>query len=253
MFHDADARRLCGSPTVIGRSTLAELGRLRLGDRSDPDACRACSTLVGGRVPLLLEVKVDGDLWRFGPALVAALDGYRRAVRRDELRSRACRAGSRPMRPHVPPRAGRSRIGLRRSGVGWAMRLADPEFLAVEVAALGKPWVAARAPPHAGLQLDGPHPRRARASRGSRRRADLGSRWPTVKPSSPRGSRARSPRSTPRAVGRAGRRRRPVPQPCLPRRCSKLRAASARASGWTPAADPGRARRPAQSPPPRPI
>ena len=42
VFHDEDAWRMCASPMVIGRSTLAELGRLRLGEGADPDARQAC-------------------------------------------------------------------------------------------------------------------------------------------------------------------------------------------------------------------
>ena len=42
--------------------------------------------LVDGRVPLLLEVKVDGDIWRWVPALKRALADYRGRHRRDELR-----------------------------------------------------------------------------------------------------------------------------------------------------------------------
>ena len=45
-----------------------------------------------------------------------------------------------------------------------ASRLADPHFLAVELPALGKPWVAQRAERLPGLQLDDPTAGRARAS-----------------------------------------------------------------------------------------
>ena len=59
----------------IGRSRLAELGRLRLGDGPIP-TLDSLLALVGGRVPLLLEVKVDDDIWRWAPALRRALAGY---------------------------------------------------------------------------------------------------------------------------------------------------------------------------------
>src|SRR5215212_4293301 len=36
VFHDADALRICASPLRIGGSTLAELGRLRLGEGPIP-------------------------------------------------------------------------------------------------------------------------------------------------------------------------------------------------------------------------
>src|SRR5438552_436235 len=57
VFHDADARRMCGSSLQIGTSTMAELGRLRVGEHPIPTLASLLQT-VGGRVPLLLEVKV---------------------------------------------------------------------------------------------------------------------------------------------------------------------------------------------------
>src|SRR4051794_38975335 len=76
VFHDADGMRLCASPLRIGRSSLAQLGRLRLGDGPIP-TLESLLRLVGGRVPLLLEVKVEADIWRWAPALKRALAGYR--------------------------------------------------------------------------------------------------------------------------------------------------------------------------------
>ena len=52
-----------------------ELGRLRVGEGPIPTLASLLA-LVGGRVPLLLEVKVDGDIWRWVPALRRALEGY---------------------------------------------------------------------------------------------------------------------------------------------------------------------------------
>ena len=63
VFHDADAWRMAASPLAIGRSTLAELARLKVGDRPIPTLAGLLA-LVQGRVPLLLEAKVDGDVWR---------------------------------------------------------------------------------------------------------------------------------------------------------------------------------------------
>src|SRR5688572_19203922 len=76
VFHDADAMRLCASPMRIGQSTLAELSRLRLGEGPIPTLGRLLQ-LVGGRVPLLLEVKAGNDIWRWAPALERALAGYK--------------------------------------------------------------------------------------------------------------------------------------------------------------------------------
>jgi glycerophosphoryl diester phosphodiesterase len=139
VFHDAGAWRMCSSPLVIGRSTWAELGRLRLGEGPIP-TLESLLALVSGRVPLLLEVKVDGDIWRWVPALKSALSGYQG------------RFGVMSFDPRVPrllktnlPNVRRGLVvrdslpSLRRRAAIW---LADPQFLAVERSALGKAWAA---------------------------------------------------------------------------------------------------------------
>ncbi len=139
VFHDADAWRLCASPHRIGGSTLAELRRLRVGEGPIP-TLTGLLHLVGGRVPLLLEVKVDGDLWRWVPALRRALAGY------------GGRYGVMSFDPRLPrllktnlPHVRRGlvvRDRLKRLQRRLALWLASPQFLAVDRAALGKPWVA---------------------------------------------------------------------------------------------------------------
>src|SRR5688572_4620210 len=79
VFHDADALRMCASPMRIGASRIADLARLRLGDAPIP-TLESLLTLVGGRVPLLLEVKMDRDAWRWARALKQALAGYKGPV-----------------------------------------------------------------------------------------------------------------------------------------------------------------------------
>ncbi len=139
VFHDADAWRLCASPLRIGRSTLAELGRLRLGEGSIPTLERFLE-LVAGRVPLLLEVKVDGDIWRWTPALRSAFSRYDGPF------------GIMSLDPRLPrllktnwPTARRGlvvRDGIRPVKRRVEMWLAAPHFLAVNRSALGQPWVA---------------------------------------------------------------------------------------------------------------
>ncbi len=139
VFHDADALRLCGSHAVIARSTLAELERFSIGGHSIP-TLRQLFALVDGRVPLLLEAKIDERFWHFGPALLAALDDYRgrygvmsfdpRLPRWLKTNAPHVRRGL-VLRDRLPP--------IRRWG---SMILADPQFLAVDRAALGKAWVA---------------------------------------------------------------------------------------------------------------
>lgn len=138
VFHDADARRMCGSPMRIGSSRLAELGRLRLGDGPIP-TLESLLQLVGGRVPLLLEVKVDDDLWRWVPALKRALNDYSGPFGVMSFDARMPRLLKTNL-PHV--RRGlviKDRLGAWKRS--WAMWLADPQFIAVEVAAVGKPWL----------------------------------------------------------------------------------------------------------------
>lgn len=138
VFHDADAKRMCGSPMRIGDSRLAELGRLRLGEGQIP-TLESLLALVAGRVPLLLEIKVDGDIWRWAPALRRTLGDYTGPFGVMSFDARLPRL----VRTNLP--------NIRRGLVikdrlsPWrrfcAMRLADPQFIAVETAALGKPWV----------------------------------------------------------------------------------------------------------------
>jgi glycerophosphoryl diester phosphodiesterase len=141
VFHDADARRLCGSPLVIGRSTLADLSRLRLGEQPIP-TLESLLALVSARVPLLLEVKVDGDLWRWVPALRRALEGYDGAygvMSFDPRLIRLVKTNMPDVRRGLVVRD--SLPALRRR---LALALANPDFVAVERTALGKPWVARR-------------------------------------------------------------------------------------------------------------
>jgi glycerophosphoryl diester phosphodiesterase len=139
VFHDADCWRLCASPLRIGRSTLGELGRLRLGKGPIPTLERLLD-LVAGRVPLLLEVKVDGDLWRWMPALRGALSGYEGAFGVMSFDPRLARL----LKTNMPTvRRGlvvRDRLSPSRRRL--AFWLASPHFLAVDRLALTRPWVA---------------------------------------------------------------------------------------------------------------
>ncbi len=139
VFHDADALRLCGSQLVISQASLPELTRFRVNNRPIP-TLRQLLALVDGRVPLLLEAKVDDRFWRFGPALLEALNDYLGAY------------GVMSFDPRLPrwlktnaPHIRRGLViadRLSRSRRWGSMMLADPQFLAVDRAALGKSWVA---------------------------------------------------------------------------------------------------------------
>ncbi|HEX6073389.1 MAG TPA: glycerophosphodiester phosphodiesterase family protein [Sphingomicrobium sp.] len=139
VFHDADAWRMCGSALRIGRSSFGELSRLRIGEHPIP-TLESLLSLVDGRVPLLLEVKVDHDIWRWAPVLKRELAGYRgpfgvmsfdpRLPRLLKTDMPEVRRGL-VVRDSLPP--------MRRFAAMW---LADSQFLAVERTALGKAWVA---------------------------------------------------------------------------------------------------------------
>jgi glycerophosphoryl diester phosphodiesterase len=138
VFHDADAMRICGGPLSIGRSTWHELSRLSVGEHPIP-TLQSVLTLVAARVPLLLEVKVEKDIWRWSPALAAALAGYPGPFGVMSFDPRISRLMKTNL-PHVrrglvirddlPP--------LHRRAAMW---LADPQFIAVERTALVKEWV----------------------------------------------------------------------------------------------------------------
>ena len=140
VFHDADAWRLCASPLSIGRSTLNELSRLRVGEHPIP-TLESLLALVAGRVPLLLEVKVDGDLWRWAPALMRGLARYQGPFAIMSFDPRIPRIMKTRMpgvrRGYLIPRALHP---IRRR---IYRQLADPDFVAIQNTLLAQPWVAA--------------------------------------------------------------------------------------------------------------
>ena len=139
VFHDHDAWRMCSSPLVIGKTTHAQLSRLRVGEGPIP-TIESLIALVKGEVPLLLEVKVDGDIWRWMPALKRHLANYRGPFGVMSFDPRI----SRLLKTNMPEiRRGlvvRDRLPPMRRRI--ALALADPDFLAVERTALAKPWIA---------------------------------------------------------------------------------------------------------------
>ncbi|MGZ2412474.1 glycerophosphoryl diester phosphodiesterase [Sphingomonas sp. F9_3S_D5_B_2] len=140
VFHDANAWRLCASPMRIGQSTLAELARLQIGGHPIP-TLESVFELVGGRVPLLLEVKVDRDVWRWVPALTGALAGYKGpygVMSFDPRLPRLLRTNLPEVRRGLVVRADLSPLRRR-----VAIALASPQFVAIDRAALRQPWVAA--------------------------------------------------------------------------------------------------------------
>jgi glycerophosphoryl diester phosphodiesterase len=139
IFHDVDAWRMCSSRLHIGQSTHEQLSRLRLGEDPIP-TLESLLALVRGRIPLLLEVKVEDDLWRWVPALRHELGAYAGPFGVMSFDPRLPRLLKTNM-PHV-----RRGLVVRDSLAPWRRRLAlwlaDPDFIAVDRLALGKSWVA---------------------------------------------------------------------------------------------------------------
>ena len=139
VFHDADAWRICGSPMRIDESCFKELSRLRVGEGPIP-TLESLLSLVAGRVPLLLEIKVDKHIWRWMPALkrdLAGYDGPFGIMSFDPRLSRLLKTNMPGVRRGLVVRDGLPAMRRR-----IAMGLADPQFIAVERTALGKSWVA---------------------------------------------------------------------------------------------------------------
>jgi glycerophosphoryl diester phosphodiesterase len=139
VFHDADARRLCASPLRIGKSKWKELVGLRIGSHPIPSLENLLGE-VAGRVPLLLEVKTEGDLPRWGPALKRELAGYLGPFGLLSFDARLLRR----LRSELPGirrglNVSDSLPSLRRK---LAIRIADPDFLGVELSAIGESCVA---------------------------------------------------------------------------------------------------------------
>lgn len=138
VFHDADALRLCARPLKVGNSTLEQLSALRVAGQVIPILPRLFE-LVGGTVPLLLEIKVDGHVSRWLAALASALEGYSGplgVMSFDPRIARLLKTNLPFVRRGLVVRGDLSSLRRR-----WAIGLADPQFIAVERTALGSSWV----------------------------------------------------------------------------------------------------------------
>ncbi|HWU01609.1 MAG TPA: glycerophosphodiester phosphodiesterase family protein [Novosphingobium sp.] len=141
VFHDATLDRLTGQGGPIGARTSAQLGAIALGDTADtiPTLAQLLGQ-IGGRVPLLVEVKAD----------VPDVAPLCAAVARD-LADYAGPVAIMSFDPAVPGWFARHMPGMARGLVidradmagrarsRWraeALRLARPDFLALDVGAL---------------------------------------------------------------------------------------------------------------------
>ena len=137
IFHDADAWRICASPLRIYQSTWADLARLRVGEGPIP-TLGSLLKLVAGRVPLLLEVKVSDDIWRWIPALRRELADYTGPFGVMSFDPRI----SRLLKTNIPEV--RRGLLVKTKLPGWKRRLylslASPDFVGVERDMAGTQW-----------------------------------------------------------------------------------------------------------------
>lgn len=79
VFHDDDMQRLCNMRVDIRSKTSGELGLLSVGGTRDRvPSLKSLLRLVGGRVPLVLELKGrEGDDEGFASAVLEVLEDYR--------------------------------------------------------------------------------------------------------------------------------------------------------------------------------
>ena len=142
VFHDHDLRRLCASALAVEATSTQMLAAQRLFDSDQHiPSLTALLDLVDGRVPLLVEVKCrGGNSARLSAAVEAQLDGYAGPVGVMSFEGAVGRWFAR----HAPHRLRGLVISERASAFDrWrSIRMASPDFLAVDRAALDRPWVA---------------------------------------------------------------------------------------------------------------
>lgn len=77
VFHDYTLKRMCGKDVLLSDLTVAELDAYTLGGTDEPIPTFAeVLELVGGRVPLLVELKGESTNASLCPAVAALLDRY---------------------------------------------------------------------------------------------------------------------------------------------------------------------------------
>lgn len=142
VFHDHDLRRMCASALAV-ESTRAEiLAGQRLYDSGEHIPWLSeLLALVAGKVPILIELKCrGGNAARLSAAVAAELADYAGPVGVMSFEPKAVKCFAR----RLPYRRRGLVISERASAVDrWSSILnASPHFLAVDRAAISRPWVA---------------------------------------------------------------------------------------------------------------
>ena len=142
VFHDHDLRRLCASALAVESTASLVLIAQRLFDTGEHiPMLGQLLELVGGRSPILIELKCrGGNATRLAAAVADRLANYPGPVGVMSFEPKAARWFAR----HTPQLRRGLVISERASAFDrWrGMALGTPHFLAVDRAALGKPWVA---------------------------------------------------------------------------------------------------------------
>ena len=141
IFHDHDLRRLCASALTVEATSAQVLSGQRLFDSDEHiPRLRDLLDLAAGKVPILIELKCrGGNAAKLAHAIFADLLEYTGPVGVMSFEPKAIRWFGR----HQP----QMRRGLVISGRASAfdrwrsIRMAAPHFIAVDRAALARPWV----------------------------------------------------------------------------------------------------------------
>ena len=142
VFHDHDLRRMCASALAVEATRAEVLAGQRLYDSGEHiPRLSELLELAAGQVPLLIELKCrGGNAGRLSAVVAENLEGYAGAV---GVMSFEASVGQWFLRHD--PRRRRGLVISERAGPidRWqGMRKARPQFLAVDRAALGRPWTA---------------------------------------------------------------------------------------------------------------
>ncbi len=142
VFHDHDLRRMCASALAVESTRAEVLVSQRLFDSGEHiPRLGELLDLIGGKVPLLIELKCrGGNAARLAAAVAAELRDYAGPVGVMSFEPRAIKWFA---RRHLYHRRGLV-ISERASAVDrWSSILnASPHFLVVDRRAIARPWVA---------------------------------------------------------------------------------------------------------------
>ena len=142
VFHDHDLKRLCASALAVEATRAEMLESQKLYDSGEHiPRLSELLDLVGGRAPLLIELKCrSGNALRLARTVAAEMESYSGPVGIMSFEPKAVKWFARHR-----PKQRRGLVISERAGAldRWSgIRNAAPHFLAVDLAAIARPWVA---------------------------------------------------------------------------------------------------------------